>query len=120
MEKRSSTGDELRAAVEARRELGPEYEDSLIEGFLDKMGQEIDRRVEEQVAARVPQRQPKAPGVRPGVDAGQRLALAIVSIVLGVGSTVAFAVTGANGGPMILVWIGIVVVNIAFAAGSRR
>ncbi|MEU6740383.1 hypothetical protein [Streptosporangium sandarakinum] len=119
MEKRSPTGDELRASVEARRELGPEYEDSLIEGFLDKMGQEIDRRVEERVAARVPQK-PEAPAVRPGVDAGQRLALAIVSIVLGVGSTVAFAIADRRAGPMILVWLGIIVVNIAFARGSRR
>lgn len=84
------------------------------------MDQEIDRRVEERVAARVPQQEPKAPAVRPGVDAGQRLALAIVSIVLGVGSTVAFAITDRRAGPMILIWVGIIVVNIAFARGSRR
>ncbi|MET9066124.1 hypothetical protein ACWDR1_27670 [Streptosporangium sandarakinum] len=120
MEKRSPTGDELRASVEARRELGPEYEDSLIEGFLDKMDHEIDRRVEERVAARVPQQKPKAPAVRPGVDAGQRLALAIVSIVFGVGSTLAFTIADRSAGPMILVWFGIIVVNIAFALGSRR
>jgi hypothetical protein len=43
---------ELRAVVEARKELGPEHDDHLIAGFLDKMGKEIDRRVDQRVAAK--------------------------------------------------------------------
>jgi hypothetical protein len=79
MARSSSSGDELRASLEARRDLGPEYEDSLVEGFLEKMDQEIDRRVDERVAARV---RKESPAVRPSVDAGQRLALAIISLGL--------------------------------------
>ena len=43
---------ELKAVVEARKELGPEHEQHLIEGFLAKIDKEIDRRVDARVAAR--------------------------------------------------------------------
>jgi hypothetical protein len=45
---------ELKAVVEARKELGPEHEEHLIAGFLDRIDKELDRRVEEKVAARRP------------------------------------------------------------------
>jgi hypothetical protein len=45
---------ELKAVVEARKELGPEHEEHLIAGFLDKIDKEIDRRVDEKIAARRP------------------------------------------------------------------
>jgi len=41
---------ELKAVVEARKELGPEHEEHLVAGFLDRMSKEIDRRVDERVA----------------------------------------------------------------------
>ena len=40
--------------VEARKELGPEHEEHLIAGFLEKIDKEIDRRVDEKIAARRP------------------------------------------------------------------
>jgi len=43
---------ELKAVVEARKELGPEHEEHLIAGFVDKIEKEIDRRVEAKLAAR--------------------------------------------------------------------
>jgi hypothetical protein len=43
---------ELKAVVEARKELGPEHEEHLIAGFLERMDKEIDRRVDEKIAAR--------------------------------------------------------------------
>jgi hypothetical protein len=45
---------ELKAVVEARKELGPEHEEHLIAGFLDRIDKELDRRVDEKVAARRP------------------------------------------------------------------
>ncbi|GAA3087884.1 hypothetical protein [Streptosporangium carneum] len=108
-----SPDDELRAAVEARRELGPEFEDSLVEGFLEKMNHEIDRRVDERVAARTGRNSPAA---KPA-DAGQRLALAIISLSLGVPGTVglAFADLGtALVFVLVPLWIGIVGVNATF------
>lgn len=118
MARSSSSDDELRAAVAARRELGPEYEDSLVEGFLEKMDQEIDRRVDDRVAARSHK---NAPAVRPSVDAGQRLALSIVSIFFGVPATAGIAASTDGGIIVILIlWLGIVGVNAAFALGRRR
>ncbi|SFL14232.1 hypothetical protein SAMN05216275_15910 [Streptosporangium canum] len=118
MVRSSSSDDELRAAVAARRELGPEYEDSLVEGFLEKMDQEIDRRVDDRIAARS---RKDAPAVRPSVDAGQRLALSIASIFFGVGATAGIAASTDNGILVILIlWLGIVGVNVSFALGRRR
>jgi len=43
---------DLRATVAARRELGREMEDPLIEGFLARLDQHIDARVDQQVQQR--------------------------------------------------------------------
>jgi hypothetical protein len=51
---------ELEATLAARRELGPEHDEHLIAGFLDRIDREIDRRVEERVGQRVEQREPHA------------------------------------------------------------
>ncbi|MER6947977.1 hypothetical protein ABT294_28465 [Nonomuraea sp. NPDC000554] len=104
-----STGDELRAAVSARRDLGPEFEDAIVESFLDKMGKEVDRRVDERLAA--------VKGKKRAGNDGQRLALAIVSLALGTLATVAIVVTSREGGALFLVWAGIALVNLIF---SRR
>ncbi|MBG0830860.1 hypothetical protein HS041_24170 [Planomonospora sp. ID67723] len=114
----SSPGDELRATVAARRDLGPEFEDSLIEGFLEKVDLEIDRRVDERIETRARR---MAPAVRPSVAAGQRLALAIVSMVLGVGATISLPFAGSDFTYLILIaWAGIVGVNFAFAKGGQH
>ena len=43
---------ELEATVAARKELGPEHEEHLIQGFLERIDQEIERRVEDRVGHR--------------------------------------------------------------------
>jgi len=40
--------------VAARKELGPEHEEHLIAGFLDRIDKELDRRVDEKIAAKRP------------------------------------------------------------------
>jgi hypothetical protein len=37
---------EIRAAAEAHKELGPEYSDAVIESFLERVDREIDARVD--------------------------------------------------------------------------
>ncbi|GAA2871477.1 hypothetical protein GCM10010517_31760 [Streptosporangium fragile] len=122
MARSSASGDELRAAMEARKDLGPEYEDSLIANFLDKMDQEIDKRVDDRLATRA---RASNPPVRPSVDAGQRLALAIISLSLGVPGSVAlsFSEMGDSVGfifVLVLLWLGIIGVNLSFTLGRRR
>ncbi|WP_329429359.1 hypothetical protein OG339_11630 [Streptosporangium sp. NBC_01495] len=121
MPRTSSSDDDLRASLEARRHLGPEYEDSLVEGFLEKMDQEIDKRVDDRLAARA---RKESPAVRPSVDAGQRLALAIISLALGVPGTIAVSYSGLGdsllGFVLVLMWVGVIGVNVTFTAGRRR
>jgi hypothetical protein len=98
----SGTRDELEAAIEARRELGPAHEPELVEAFLDR----IERRLEE--------RRPKAPARR----AEPSVALAIVSMVMAIPLT---AIAASNSGlvAVVVVWIGIVLVNFAYARPLR-
>ncbi|MFI7447795.1 hypothetical protein ACIBQX_09895 [Nonomuraea sp. NPDC049714] len=111
-----STGDELRAAVSARRDLGPDFEDALIESFLDKMGQEVDRRVDERLAA-APKAKDMAKYDR--TRDGQRLALAIVSLALGTIATISLTLFNEGGAAYVPIWIAIVVVNVVFNNGHR-
>ncbi|MEU7898853.1 hypothetical protein AB0B45_39110 [Nonomuraea sp. NPDC049152] len=114
----SPHGDELRAAVAARHDLGPDFEDSIIESFLDKMGKEVDRRVDERMAAdaglaKRELRQQQS-------VAGMRLSLAIVSIVMGTIATVALTVGESGLLTYMVVWGGVFLVNLAFTFGSPR
>ncbi|MEO3869118.1 hypothetical protein ABGB18_09835 [Nonomuraea sp. B12E4] len=108
-----STGDELRAALSARRDLGPEFEDAVVESFLEKMGQEVDRRVDERLAQSGPAAKQVA---RQQTTAdGQRLALAIVSVALGTVSTILLTLVGdGKEYALIPVWVGIIIVNVIF------
>jgi hypothetical protein len=119
--------DELRATVEARRDLGPEYENALIESFIAKLDDTIEARVRAQVAAQngvhpgyAPS--PGAPYPPPGkphkqVDA--TIPIALGSLALGIPLT-AIASGEAGPGGLFLAWAGIVLVNIAAALGRRR
>ncbi|MFG1699247.1 hypothetical protein [Nonomuraea sp. NPDC049309] len=113
-----TTGDELKAAVSARRDLGPDYEDAVVESFLDKMGQEIDRRVDERLSRLGPQSRTPA---RQGPSEGQRLALAIVSVALGTVTTVLFLLFGeGHMTGLIPVWLGILAINGIFNGTRNR
>ena len=103
--------DEAEAALAARQELGREYEPAVVDSFVDRLDKAIDARVAEHVE-RSGARPPEVPDRAP-------LALAIVSIGCGIPIT---AVAGGIGDlPGILIaWIGIVLVNIAYAIGVRR
>jgi len=111
-----NTGDELKAAVSARRDLGPEFEDAVVESFLDKMGKEVDRRVDERLA----QAAPKS-AAHQGPSDAQRLALAILSLSLGTIATLALVLGGeGNGGYVLFVWLGILGVNVVFSASRGK
>ncbi|MEU8395792.1 hypothetical protein AB0C28_11425 [Nonomuraea sp. NPDC048892] len=110
-----TTGDELRAAVSARRDLGPEFEDAVVESFLDRMGTEIDRRVDERVAQLTPE---AGKAARSGPTEAQRLALAIVSMALGTIMTLVLIFADrANG--LFWIWLGIVIVNGIYNSGKK-
>ena len=67
---------ELEATVEARRELGPSHDKELVEGFLERIDKELDRRIDERIASQKPPRRPGAV-IHPG-----NLGIAIPLVVL--------------------------------------
>ena len=118
--------DEVRASAAAHRDLGPAYDTAVAEGLVERIGEEIDRRVDARLAGRVPSTRPPrsrrepAPG-RPGAGA---VVLALGSMGLAIGATGAVLhpgdsppgqVTGGQSVLIALIWIVIGVVNVAYA-----
>jgi len=106
--------EEIRAAAETHNELGPAYQDAVIDSFLDKVGREIDARVDTRLA----QHQAAPPPARDRHShSGSPLALAIVSMALGIPiSAIAVAAGTHPAGIMglLVVWIAITAINIAY------
>jgi len=90
--------------VGARRELGEEMEPAVIDAFLD--------RVDAAVEARAAERRPAPP--IPGEGKGEQLVLSIISLATGIPITAIAAESGGVVG-ILVAWVGIVGVNIAFA-----
>ena len=127
--------DEITAAAAAHRELGPEYDEAVAESLVDRIGEEIDRRVD----ARMGQGQPSASARREfrlrvfrrpsrvHRKCPPRLALSAASVVLALGSmgigigvagTILPVSNGASGGMVALValiWVIIGVINVSWA-----
>ena len=110
----SLSPQEIRAAAETHNELGPAYQDAVIESFLDKVGREIDARVDARLAQH-PTAQPPARDRRG--HSGSPMTLAIVSMALGIPiSAIAVAAGTHPAGFMglLTVWIAITAINIAY------
>jgi hypothetical protein len=101
--------EELAATIEARRELGPQYEHALV----DRLADQVDRVVEAQTARRTA-------GLSFDQQAAKNsLTLAIVSLGCGIPITaIAAGITHLPG--VIVAWGGIVGVNLAHAWATRR
>lgn len=97
----AEVGKELKATVEARRELGPEHDEQLIAGFLERMEKTLGERGR------------SAPSHR-GLD----LRLPLGSMALGVAVT-AVANSDAHGAGGVIIsivaWIAIALINIVYA-----
>ncbi len=105
--------DEVESLLAARQELGPGMEPALVDSFAEKIIAEVQRQtaVERQMMARGQQA-----GPQPG--AGGQLALGIVSLVMSIPLT---AMAFGNSLPWmaVVIWVGIVLVNYAYAVGRR-
>lgn len=112
-----STREDLRAVMAARRDLGPEYEDALVDSFLDKLDVEIAARVRNEVAAHMQQR-PQVPGA-PGRQKDNGVAVALGSLGIGIPLTT-IAGAAAHFPGLLLAWGGIIAVNVAYALGRRN
>jgi hypothetical protein len=120
MAERDSTRDELKAAVSARRDLGPDYEDSVVDSFVERIDSTIAARVDARVEERT--KALRAPIDKESSD--RAFVLGIIS--LGTGIPISGIAAGVpEGGAasvagLVVAWVGIVGVNVAHALASRR
>jgi hypothetical protein len=122
-----SIRDEVRASAAAHRDLGPGYDTAVAEGLVERIGEEIDRRVDArlyggQVPYTDPQPRPQ-PRLRreplPGRLGFGTVVLALGSMGLAVGASAAVLHpgTGQAGTQWLvaLIWLVIGAINIAYA-----
>jgi hypothetical protein len=121
-----SIREEVRASAAAHRDLGPGYDTAVAEGLVERIGEEIDRRVDArlfgQLGTAAPPRPRRVPA--PGQLGIGRVLLGLGSMGLAVGATAAVLHPGGNApgylsfGQVVLValiWIVIGAINIAYA-----
>jgi hypothetical protein len=106
--------DDLAAAVAARRDLGPDYEDAVLDSFLARLDDTVAARVDARVAERT-----AAQAADRGSEIRQ-LVLGVASLIFGIPVT-AIATSNAEGiGALAVSWGGIAAVNAAHAWTVRR
>ena len=115
----SETKKDLRAAVHTAQELGPDYENEVMDGFLQRLEQRIDA----QIAVRVRRElgrdtapAPAAPRERRSWGVG---AFQYVSLVAAIPLT-AIAANLTNVAGLFIVWVGIVGLNFVQVRGQRH
>ena len=108
----------MRAAYDARIELGPEYEDAIAAGLAERVEELVAYRTAELRQGDFRAREDRDDARRSN---SQRLALGIVSLGTGIPIT-AIAANQVDQSLLgvIVAWAGIVGVNAVFAWGSRR
>jgi hypothetical protein len=120
-----SIRDEIQASAAAHRDLGSGYDSAVAEGLVERIGEEIDRRIDARLfghlqAPAPPRRRDAAPG-RLGVApvflalGSMGLAIGATAAVLHPGDNPAGTVTAGQGVLVALIWIVIAAINISYA-----
>ena len=91
---------DVEAALQARRELGAQYEPEIVDALVEKIEQRLDERERERRPA------------KPVHDLDPRVILG--SLGIGIAAT-AIAVGNDQGWVAVVAWIAIVLVNLAYA-----
>lgn len=117
------SSEEIRAAAEVHRELGPDYQSAVVDSFLDRVGREIDARVDARIATGA---RPSAPPLEPRSARpprhGQPTVIALGSMVLGIPLSAVAAAAGTHPAGfwgLLVVWAAIAAINIAYAIRLR-
>ncbi|MFF1277280.1 hypothetical protein ACFVZC_28365 [Streptomyces marokkonensis] len=113
---------ELNASLQARRELGEEYESALVDSFLEKVDERIDGAVDRRVRRQLAERQltvaRDARSPRVTDSWGERFGFGIVSLVLAVPLSAIGGGVGHLPG-LLVTWLGIVGVNVVQAVRTN-
>jgi hypothetical protein len=133
-----SIRDEVRASAAAHHDLGPGYDTAVAEGLVERIGEEIDRRVDARLfghlQAQAPPSLAPSPASAPSAASAPRRArepgrigvatvfLTLVSFGGGIGATVAVIqpadpgrIDGIQAMLVALIWILIAAINISYA-----
>jgi hypothetical protein len=131
----SPRDEEIAASVGAHRDLGPQYDDAIAAGLIERIGAEVDRRVDERVAQHQDAARSAAMASTsaltggqgqhpPATNAARQISWQQVSLVLGsmmVGVITSVSVNNDHGNgtwPIIVTWLAITLINMAvFRAG---
>ena len=112
--------ENIAAAAAVHHELGRDYDDAVAEGLVERIGEEIDKRVDARLSQRAepPVERASAGPLSPSSrSAWPGIVLALGSMLIG-GITAANALSSANHGSaaaVALIWIVIGVINVAYA-----
>ena len=127
---------EIRASVAAHADLGPGYDHAVAEGLVERIGEEIDKRIDARFGPGYrahqgyqgylgpvlpPGYQLGPPPVRPsqvGTRSVATTVTALGSMALGVAATAIVANAGMMGGRgfiILLIWAAVAIINVAYA-----
>lgn len=110
---------DLRAAAAARQELGPEYEEEIIDSFLERLDARDAARRGQDIEFKKQDRALEAAGLKPRETDPGGLALAIISVVAAIPITAIGAdMLGLPG--LIVCWAGLVGINFARTTARRN
>ena len=119
-----SIRDEIQASAAAHRDLGSGYDSAVAEGLVERIGDEIDRRVDARLFGHLQAPAPRRRDRAPGRLGAAPVFLALGSMALAIGATAVVLHPGDNPGGtirpgqgvlVVLIWIVIAVVNVAYA-----
>jgi hypothetical protein len=107
--------DDLAAALAARRELGPEYDDAFADAVAERLGQSMA----------APQTGPYVHArtliERENAQAERRVTLTIACFSLGAGIPLTGIAAGTSGlAGLLVAWTAIAVINVAYAFRPQR
>jgi hypothetical protein len=105
--------EDLQATLDARRDLGPDYEPALVDSLVERMDATIAARVDAELRQRgvQPAKQQRASG-------SAMIPIALGSLGLGIPLTAIGSSAGRLG--FMVVWMAIIVINVAAAVVIMR
>jgi hypothetical protein len=117
---------EIAASMAAHRDLGPGYDEAIAEGLVERLGEEIDRRVDARVQTHKAPPAPATPAApvarEPKSGSVATVFMTLGSIGLGVGATAVAVSLGKNAAAQfamtLLIWAAIAIINVSH--GRRR
>ena len=113
------TREDIAAAAAVHHELGREYDGAVAESLVERIGDEIDKRVDSRLGQRSHRPAPRDPAGP--VTPSRRSSLETILVALGsmtIGGITAVSILNSSHGSaavVALIWIVIAVINVAYA-----